>query len=84
LRRNLHHPLDRATFCLQTPKPGLLRLPSGAPRRDRSGMPSVIKFLVILVVLAGLGYAGIWALANLVEPQPREIIVTIPADRLGK
>lgn len=47
-------------------------------------MPSVIKFFVILVILAGLGYAGLWALANLVEPQPREIIVTIPADRLGK
>jgi hypothetical protein len=47
-------------------------------------MPSVIKFIVILVILAGLGYAGLWALANLVEPQPREITVTIPADRLGK
>ncbi len=47
-------------------------------------MPSVIKFLVILVILTGLGYTGLWALANLVEPQPREITVTIPADRLGK
>ena len=47
-------------------------------------MPSVIKFFVVLIVLAGLGYAGMWALANLVEPQPREITVTIPADRLGK
>jgi hypothetical protein len=47
-------------------------------------MPSVLKFLVILAILAGVGYGGLWTLANLVEPQPREITVTIPADRLGK
>jgi hypothetical protein len=57
---------------------------SVAEERPRVGMPSVIKFIVILAVLAGLGYAGLWALANLVEPQPREITVTIPADKLGK
>jgi hypothetical protein len=47
-------------------------------------MPSVIKFVVVLAILAGAGYAGLWALANMVEPQPREITVTIPAERLGR
>lgn len=47
-------------------------------------MPSLIKFLVVVAILAGLGFGALWALANLVEPQPREMTVTIPADRLGK
>lgn len=47
-------------------------------------MPSLIRFLAVLAVLAGLGYAGLWALANLVDPSPREMTVTIPADRIGR
>ncbi len=47
-------------------------------------MPSLIRFLVVVALLAGLGFGALWALANLVEPQPREMTVTIPADRLGK
>lgn len=47
-------------------------------------MPSLIRFLVIVAVLAGVGFGALWALANLVEPQPREMTVTIPADRLKK
>ena len=47
-------------------------------------MPSLIRFLVVVALLAGLGFGALWALANLVEPQPREMTVTIPTDRLGK
>ncbi len=47
-------------------------------------MPSLIKFLVVVVLLAGAVLAGLWSLANLVEPQPREITVTIPQDKLGR
>jgi hypothetical protein len=47
-------------------------------------MPSLIKFLLLLAILAGAGYGGLWVLANLVEPHQREITVTIPQDRLGK
>jgi len=47
-------------------------------------MPSLIKFLAVLAILAGLVFAGLWSLANLVEPQPREITVTIPQDKLGR
>jgi hypothetical protein len=47
-------------------------------------MPSLLRFLAILVILGGLVYAGIFVLANFVQPQPREMSVTIPPDRLFK
>jgi len=47
-------------------------------------MPSLIRFLTVVAILAGLGFAGMWSLANLVEPEPREMTSTIPQDRLGK
>ena len=47
-------------------------------------MPTLFRFLTVLGVLAGLGYAGLWALATFVQPEPREISVTIPASRLAR
>jgi hypothetical protein len=47
-------------------------------------MPSLLRFLAILVILGGLVYAGIFVLANFVQPHPREMSVTIPPDRLFK
>ncbi len=47
-------------------------------------MPSLIRFLVILGILAGLAYAGMIALVFFVEPVPREMTQTIPAARLNK
>jgi hypothetical protein len=47
-------------------------------------MPSLFRFLLVIGVLAGLGYAGIATLARMVEPQPREITVTIPQEKLLK
>jgi phage shock protein PspC (stress-responsive transcriptional regulator) len=47
-------------------------------------MPSLIRLLTVLIILAGLGFGGIWALANLIQPQTREITITIPADKIGK
>ncbi len=43
-------------------------------------MPSLIRFLVIVGVLAALVYGGLLALANGVKVQPREIttIVELP------
>lgn len=35
-------------------------------------MPTLFRILVVLAVLGGLGYAGLWALATRVEPQERE------------
>ena len=45
-------------------------------------MPSLFRFLIALVVLAGLGVAAMYALANFVEPRPREMTIRVPQERL--
>ncbi|WP_230530343.1 histidine kinase [Microvirga roseola] len=45
-------------------------------------MPTLFRFLLVILVLAGLGYAAMFALAYLVEPDPREMTVPIPSTRL--
>ena len=40
-------------------------------------MPSLIRFLLAVAALAGLAYGGLYALANFVKVQPREITETI-------
>jgi hypothetical protein len=47
-------------------------------------MPSLFRFLVALAIIAGVIYAGIFALANFVPLKPREISVTIPPDQFIK
>jgi hypothetical protein len=46
-------------------------------------VPTLFRFIVILAVLAGLGYAAMWSLATFVEPQPREMSTTVPPSRLA-
>ncbi|MDJ1157421.1 histidine kinase [Chelatococcus sp. SYSU_G07232] len=46
-------------------------------------MPTLFRFLVIIGLVAGAVYAAMFALATFVEPEPREITVTLPASRLG-
>jgi hypothetical protein len=45
-------------------------------------MPTLVRFLVVLIVLAAIGIAGMFYLANFVEPRTREMTVKVPADRL--
>ncbi|MBL8587933.1 MAG: histidine kinase [Methylobacteriaceae bacterium] len=45
-------------------------------------MPSLFRFLIVVGVLAGLVYGGMWGLATFVEPQQREMTQTIPASKL--
>ena len=45
-------------------------------------MPSLFRFLVLIGVLAGIGYGSMVALAVLVEPTPREMTVRIPSERM--
>lgn len=45
-------------------------------------MPSLIRFLVAVVVLAALGFAAVWALATFVDPRPREMTIRVPQERL--
>ncbi|MGB6176163.1 MAG: histidine kinase [Methylocella sp.] len=47
-------------------------------------MPSLIKFLLIAGILAGIIYGGMITLVTFVEPQPREMSQTIPPARLNK
>ncbi|MEM7567920.1 MAG: histidine kinase [Pseudomonadota bacterium] len=45
-------------------------------------MPSIVRFLVFLLVIGGLGFAAIFALATFVEPEPREVTIDVPSSRL--
>jgi len=46
-------------------------------------VPTLIRFLVVVALVGGLVYAGMFALATLVQPEPREITVTLPNSRLA-
>ena len=46
-------------------------------------MPTLIRFLVVVALLGGLVFAGMFALATFVQPEPREITVTLPNSRFG-
>jgi hypothetical protein len=47
-------------------------------------MPSLFRFLTVVGIIAGIGYGAVFALANFVNPKPREMIVTIPPDKFLK
>ena len=47
-------------------------------------MPTLFRFLLVIGVLVGLVYAGAFWLSHFVDPQPREMSVTIPPDKLFK
>ena len=47
-------------------------------------MPSLIRLIVVLAVLAGLAYGTMLSLALFVEPTPREMSIKIPAKRLNR
>ena len=47
-------------------------------------MPSLFRFLTVVAVLGGIVYGVIFALANFVNPKPREMSVSIPADKFPK
>ena len=46
-------------------------------------MPSLIRFIVIVALVGGAGYAAMVALAIFVEPTPREMTVRIPSDKMN-
>jgi hypothetical protein len=47
-------------------------------------MPSLFRLIVALGIIGGVVYGAMFALANFVEPKPREITVTVPPDRFVK
>jgi hypothetical protein len=58
----------------------------GAPRGPHgfAAMPSLIRVLVVIGIIFGLGYGAMFALVTLVDPKPREMVVTVPPDRFVK
>jgi hypothetical protein len=46
-------------------------------------MPSLIRFILFLGILAGLAYVGMIALDFLVDPSPREMTIRVPAERVN-
>ena len=44
-------------------------------------MPSLLRFLSVVAILGGLAYGGLYALANLVTPKPREMTVFVPPEK---
>ena len=47
-------------------------------------MPSLIRLVLVVGAICGIGYATLFALATLVDPKPREITVTVSPDRFIK
>jgi hypothetical protein len=45
-------------------------------------LPTLLRFLAVIAILAGLGFAVMFALATFVEPEPRDMSVTVPFNRL--
>ncbi|HSI39463.1 MAG TPA: hypothetical protein VLA00_02815 [Xanthobacteraceae bacterium] len=47
-------------------------------------MPSLIRLVVVLGLIGGAAYGVLWAFANLVRPEPREMSINVPPDRFAK
>jgi hypothetical protein len=47
-------------------------------------MPSLFRFLLVLCLLGGAVYGGMYALAHWYDPKPREITVSIPPEKFTK
>ncbi|MBB3809964.1 histidine kinase [Pseudochelatococcus contaminans] len=47
-------------------------------------MPTLFRLLIILGILAGLGYAALLAIVTFLPPETRQITVEIPAERLQR
>jgi len=57
---------------------------SGPPHRSQRSLPSLIRFLVWIGILGGLGYGAMVALVTYVEPEQREMSQTVPASKFTK
>jgi hypothetical protein len=53
-------------------------------QRGRLTMPSLLRFLTVVAFLGAIVYGGLYSLAHLVQPKPREITVSIPPDKFFK
>jgi hypothetical protein len=47
-------------------------------------MPSLFRFLGAIAIIGGLIYGAVYALANFVNPTPREMTIHISQDKFQK
>jgi hypothetical protein len=47
-------------------------------------MPSLFRFLTVVAIIVGVIYGALFTLVNFVNPKPREMTVTVPADTFLK
>ena len=47
-------------------------------------MPSLFRLVIFLGMLSGMAYGAVYSLAQYVQLHPRQIIVTVPADKFIK
>jgi hypothetical protein len=47
-------------------------------------VPVILRFLLVVAIIAGAVYAGMLALVTFYEPEQRDITVTIPSSKLPK
>jgi hypothetical protein len=46
-------------------------------------MPTLLRLLAALAMIAGAIYGGMVALVTFVEPQPRDVTIRIPSERIN-
>ena len=61
--------------------PSKLRHGSSVSTIQEAPVPTLFRFLLVVAILAGLGFAAMFALATLVKPDPREITVPVSTSR---
>jgi hypothetical protein len=47
-------------------------------------MPSLMRLLTVVGVIAALGYGAMFALATFVDPRTREMVVNVPPEHFVK
>jgi hypothetical protein len=55
-----------------------------AEQSAEAAVATLFRLVIVLAVLTGIGFAAMYALAALVQPDIRKIVVPIPADRLPR
>jgi hypothetical protein len=66
------------------PAPKRCKQPTKVGTGTRPQMPSLVRFLSVIAVVAAVIYAGVYALSHFVQPKPREITVSIPPEKFFK
>lgn len=77
--------MSPATFLTIDVRAGKQALPPPKHANSNSAgdvVPSLFRFLMIVGILAGLVYGGMYALVAFVKPEPREITVRVPLEKL--